>query len=1379
MKFRDLRIWIFIFGIMLLIGAYLYQHSKTNQNQLESQGIKAIFLAKHNFLDSFYNYHVQLEGYFKRNFYNWGMEEGNEAASRMVGMIDKHPKFGIEKIQNFKVDQRPEPQLFAEDGISLIQRDSSYLIQVQGFRFLLDDKTKNGNQPDLNFDSLRIKINKKLGYALTQDTLSGRAFEIDHSVSVHNLMEGNVQSLFFDRLFILDQTGKAIYPRDLAGLPVVNVDSLSHEQTVGERELDLQVSGKEYKGFLSPAVIGDQVFYLLGAKDKSRFESVALKINFKVLSAFLTLLILVFVSIPVISIFNLGDGDVLTKKRVMGLGLSLILVMVILGFFFFSLFQNYENESTSENNLQNVKSAFSSAIEDLIKSLELFELEIENGQVHTNQPEDAHHDEQDVNEFLEFDLEGNILKMLIPQMTTFEGPIDFGNFPFVSIANRDYVKELPKSEKDYFISAHSSKSTGDLEGVISKRAGDNGFALTFHLGSLVPEISKNHRFFVFKPDGKVLLISKKVNIPVNYLQEGIGEEKWQEIRTLIANNKNAGDKKVWKTPIYVNGYEYQALLSPISSASFVSGNWVLFLEDTNLQHALHSLASLEGIAVFGPYLMILALLGLLTLVTRKSSIYLAFEDFSFAWYSPSPRKRLRFLWLNSILLLDIFLFLIIYLFLPLSIFKIFLWSSLFAIQSGTCNFLLLATIGKDGAKKNINAFLIMAILLWVIMAFLLGYLSFLSHSGSIYFIFTLVFLLVIAGMQVLCFYLYQTQKFPTVRFSKWNRTKALFKMHRRFTDFWTRLTGSAVDKRVFAINLLLWLMIVGFLPGYFIHRQIFNQEKIIWDYVSEGEDVTKCYMNVINTYEESRRNDFGRYSNKDGELIINYLEANRLYSMDVLLKAFNTTPCLNAGSVIPKQSLGIFSDFYMNLINGYEESRRNNFGRFSNQEDELITNFIAPPQQAVINAFNTTPSITFGKLSQGIGLWETIRSNLFFLLVLLAVLIWLFKMIMVLGNKIYLIDYHFTNAFGLLPKDAEKQKHSFIIGIDASKSKEWILKQFGWESKEILMVRLFNGDELEMPEVKPEHKGVILENIHCLGDVAMLLNTMVAFQKKYSGKKLGLFVTSGRPLQEILLNDTPKQSRLLITEIFSDYLFQYVPIDFENQKITLPYFGDGLKFLDEAAKINFDLRMRSQLFNDEKTNGLAGEIEYGPNAKAIASLITEEISRDKLDMPLSQERYEKCVLSIQRYNKAYYMNIWAELSLKEKKMVYNYAKEGFINFFNKETMTALIQKGLLKMNPAMDRLVLFSDSFRNFVCVYISDEEVARFKQDESKSGNARMIQAAVFSFVLICIALISFYDPNILNETSAYITGFLGVAGTIYSILAKGFGKSTSTESH
>lgn len=104
---------------------------------------------------------------------------------------------------------------------------------------------------------------------------------------------------------------------------------------------------------------------------------------------------------------------------------------------------------------------------------------------------------------------------------------------------------------------------------------------------------------------------------------------------------------------------------------------------------------------------------------------------------------------------------------------------------------------------------------------------------------------------------------------------------------------------------------------------------------------------------------------------------------------------------------------------------------------------------------------------------------------------------------------------------------------------------------------------------------------------------------------------------------------------------------------------------------------------------MAAEIASSPHAEFIANLITEELSADDLDECLSKERYEKCILSIQRYNKAYFMNIWAELSLKERKMVYNYATEGFINFFNKETMTALIQKGIIRMNADKDRLVLF------------------------------------------------------------------------------------------
>jgi hypothetical protein len=1307
MKFKDLRIWMLIFGGMLLLGAYLYQHSKTNQKQLETQGIKAVHLARQNFVEAFYNYHVQLEGYFKRNFYNWAGGEAEGAASRMVQLIDRNPKFGIKEIKSLEMDPSHDRSVLHHEGISLTKKDSVFLIGVKGFRFYLDERTRQGALPELD-DSLLVRsLRENLGVRLRQESAGARAFEVDHVLPVHALMENNLQSLFFDRMFVLDSAGTAIYPRDVAGLAVIPLDSLGGRRSAGEEKLSIQLSGSEYQGFLSPAIIGNKVFYLLGIKEKAQFDRVALRIDFKLLSTFLTLLLLVFVSIPIISVFNLGDGDVLTKKRVMGLGLSLILVMLILGFFSFSLVQNYRSSSPADTYVRDLKHAFSDEINGLIVNLDRFSKEL---RTHSddNRWADSLNPDKNVNEFLEFNGSGHILNMLIPD--ALDGTIEFGDFPFISIANRDYVRERPREPGKHFISAHFSKSTGNLEGVISKSQGEHGYALTFRLDSLAPKISRNQRFFVFKPDGKVLLKSEKVNIPINYLQEGIGEEKWDEIKTLIVNNHHAGEEQVWKTPIYVNGYEYEALLSRIPSGQFVSENWLLYLENKNLQHALHSLSSLEAFTVFIPYVLVLAMLALLVLLTSKSSIYLAYTPFSFEWYSPSPTKRSKFLWLNGILFLDLLLFVAVYLFLPLSIFKIFLWSALFAIQSGTCNFLLLSSSSKDRHLTNTTAFSIVSVGLWLLVSILLLQLSWVQ-SAYAPLLLTSFFLVVLGLLQFACFRLARVRDLPSLAPGSWKGPVRLQRIHQRMSDFWNRLTGVHVDKRVYALNFLLWLLIIGFLPGYFIHRQIFNQERFIWNVVEQEEP---------------------------------YLRGQPLES----------------------------NEAYLELIKIHEEFRRTNFGRFSNHEDELIRNFVAPPQDVMVQAFNMPPNFSLKEFFSEQSFWEIVKGNVPVLLALAVVLIWLFQMIMRLGNKIYLIDYHFTHGMVLLPQRSRKQQRSFLIGVDAAQNRNWIARQFDLSAHQMLRVDALSA-LVDMPEPDPTHEAIVFENIHCLDGADRLLESMQAFLMAYGDKKQFLFVTSGKPLQEIVQPSTSQSKRLLITEIFSEFLFQYVPLDFKSESVTLPFSGQEWESLDKIQREALKMQVGSLLFNDKRTQELAAEIACSPHSTVIATLITEELARDPLDQPLSQERYEKCILSIQRYNKAYFMNIWAELSLKERKMVYNYAREGFINFFNKETMTALIQKGIIKMNAEQDRLVLFSSSFRNFVCLFVSDADVERFKQDERKSGNAKMIQAAVFSFVLISIALISFYDPTILNETSAYISGVLGLVGTLYSLLAKGFTKA------
>jgi hypothetical protein len=236
------------------------------------------------------------------------------------------------------------------------------------------------------------------------------------------------------------------------------------------------------------------------------------------------------------------------------------------------------------------------------------------------------------------------------------------------------------------------------------------------------------------------------------------------------------------------------------------------------------------------------------------------------------------------------------------------------------------------------------------------------------------------------------------------------------------------------------------------------------------------------------------------------------------------------------------------------------------------------------------------------------------------------------------------------------------------------------------------------------------------------------------------------------------------------FLFHVVPLNFNLPSISIPLIGQSagnLPSKEEDLKIK--QLIQSKLFNDTKIYLLSQEIGFGGNSEALGCLLTDEIALDDWDNGMTDARYEKSILSIQRYNKAYFTAIWQMLNLREKKMVYYFASEGFINYTNREVMTALLQKGVLMLNFQRDYLTLFSKSFRNYVLLFTSSEEQEAFRRDEKRKGNTKLIQAAAISFVFICIAIISFYDPTILDRTSAYISAAIGLAGTLYSFLHKG----------
>src|SRR5690606_42045089 len=114
-------------------------------------------------------------------------------------------------------------------------------------------------------------------------------------------------------------------------------------------------------------------------------------------------------------------------------------------------------------------------------------------------------------------------------------------------------------------------------------------------------------------------------------------------------------------------------------------------------------------------------------------------------------------------------------------------------------------------------------------------------------------------------------------------------------------------------------------------------------------------------------------------------------------------------------------------------------------------------------------------------------------------------------------------------------------------------------------------------------------------------------------------------------------------------------------------------------------------------------------------IITYEISQCPSNEKMSGETFEKCLLAIQRYNKGFFINIWGELNARERKMVYYYSKEGFINYSNRDTLTELIQKGIFTIVPGEEGLVLFCESFGTLVMLTVSEGIRCNLSENEQK----------------------------------------------------------------
>ncbi|EMS32034.1 hypothetical protein C943_01599 [Mariniradius saccharolyticus AK6] len=416
-------------------------------------------------------------------------------------------------------------------------------------------------------------------------------------------------------------------------------------------------------------------------------------------------------------------------------------------------------------------------------------------------------------------------------------------------------------------------------------------------------------------------------------------------------------------------------------------------------------------------------------------------------------------------------------------------------------------------------------------------------------------------------------------------------------------------------------------------------------------------------------------------------------------------------------------------IETYEKFRRNLFSIVGDNADKEPGQFISPPKNAIYAAFEGKQD------AANWSFWKSLRWPWIWLGALFGILVTIYFLISNNISKIYLLDFDFDNHLVGSKADCDAQdfKKVFLCSLDTIQKKKWIACNLGVEESEIFVLDLaetkLDDDQGSTLFSFPDSKGKkvwLIENIHCVTEPSWLSDKIPLWLEEAKSNHVPLVLGSGKSWKQLLQNFAADLDKVRFSEIFVDFFFEIVPIDYSLGEVT---------------------------------NGLERELAFGQNPEIVHTLIRAK-----------DEDIENQVMLIQRYNKAYYANIWAELSFMERKVCYYFSREGFMNPANWDTMTELVQKGILRIIPEKDKMGMFNRTFRHYILNNISEKELQEFKTHERANGNANTIQIAGVSFVLLSLAMIGYFDKNFLNEAYAYLSGILGAIGSIYSLFSKGF---------
>jgi hypothetical protein len=1139
------------------------------------------------------------------------------------------------------------------------------------------------------------------------------------------------------------------------------------------RPTDVDLYNNGYKLLFHRMEINEETYFLGGFVKSTVFRKESQKVEVFLLVLSILLILLLVISMPMLKLMLMSSIERLHIRNVMMGGVSIVLGIPVVLLIIFSLYEfvlkgNQEIDKDLSELSDDIETSFIHETLTMVKLLNKIDSTV------AVSPEGLK--TMDLTAYNEFN---HIFWIKRDGYTTenLQRTLFLKEAGTIDVSGRDYFKKIVNDEAwklrfdsatavkyelkkdtsfDFYLQSIISWSDFTREAAISipsRLSHENDLpvaAMTSQLGSVMDAIlPAGYGFAIIDQDGLV----KFHNIKDRVLQENFLEETNQsaEIRAAIYS------RVATNADIKYRNVNHRAYIQPINSMPLYL---VTFYNTEYRNVEIQGVISISIILLFGSFAAVCLMMVILNLIQKRRS-KLKIKTFLLHWIKPEEEKAGIYQFL-SLLFFAIGAFLLLMIAIP-------------SVNETDILFNFIIT----------NAYLFLISFMWLSPKESTRYTERPSERRN--FNIAFIVFIIAADWSYIPFadvsYWWIAYQILLVGFLFFNRffEGAVRNGSIRLPDF--LFLGRSIKYHSYNIFLFSWLMISSILPIFFIFMVAHNEEEIIWQKYNQLKiaDQYRQKVRVMNDKLEPLKEDsalresFFLSKLKSGQYLLNSTLTNSPDSIYRNCAEGITRADYMLSMIRPHYSDMIIESKGLTFDLSQERNRR---WCFPNVDDKSSIQLVyldnfgpenrSDYQQILIKSRPNLLLFGQGQKSNKAGI-QHFRS--FFFSIVLLILIGVYVLIDYCVNKIYGREY--TNFKNTLPLTVEnfkrisigddsithhKQRQIFLLGLPKS-NKSNLIKTLEGNFLDADMMLVNNKVEWEklIDADYKKYDGVIIENFE-YGVSSHLIN-----QKRL---KLLEKLTSHHGHQLVISSNVHPS---FITEFYENKILKFkgeedvkeeLNCALETWRHVLGGFIIVHNPIKENSKINSYLKpswiksdVFKQLFRMELNKGsflpnlLPGIKDYFVKLKENAG--GDESKIDKEDI----------ILRIQLLAESYYLGLWNTLSKEEKYIIYDLAKDRFVNINNKNGIRSLLEKGLLIYE---NELRIMNESFTNFVLSIIKKGEALTMEKEVRDKGTWSTVSAVLGLTLLGILAFLFLGNPDFFQDFNAMISVLIAIASVV-----------------